>query len=95
MARQFGAYLINVGLGNIGLNMPIESALVILVPEAEVLVESFRLQHDPSAALTLLDNESGRWQVRRRFSLDTDEGTRKLALDCSPLTLFAGRQPFN
>jgi len=33
------------------LNMPIESALVILVPEAEVLVESFRMQHDPSAAL--------------------------------------------
>jgi len=31
--------------------MPIESALVILVPEAEVLVESFRIQHDPSAAL--------------------------------------------
>jgi 2'-5' RNA ligase len=51
LARLFGAYLINVGLGNTGLNMPIESALVILVPEAEVLVESFRLQHDPSAAL--------------------------------------------
>jgi 2'-5' RNA ligase len=31
--------------------MPIESALVILIPEAEVLVESFRIQYDPSAAL--------------------------------------------
>jgi len=33
------------------MNMPVESALVILIPEAEVLVESFRRQHDPSAAL--------------------------------------------
>ena len=31
--------------------MPIESALVILIPEAEVLVESFRNQYDPSATL--------------------------------------------
>lgn len=30
--------------------MPIESALVVLIPEAEVLVEKFRLQYDPSAA---------------------------------------------
>ena len=29
---------------------PFESALAILVPEAESLVERFRLQHDPSAA---------------------------------------------
>jgi 2'-5' RNA ligase len=33
------------------MNMPIESALVILVPEAEALVESFRNQYDPSAAV--------------------------------------------
>src|SRR6266567_1062621 len=33
------------------MNTPVESALVILIPEAEVLVESFRRQHDPSAAL--------------------------------------------
>ena len=31
--------------------MPLESALVVLVPEAEVLVESFRNRYDPSAAL--------------------------------------------
>ena len=31
--------------------MPIESALVILIPEVEVLVESFRNRYDPSAAL--------------------------------------------
>jgi 2'-5' RNA ligase len=31
--------------------MPFESALVVLVPEAEALVERFRLQHDPSAAI--------------------------------------------
>jgi len=31
--------------------MPLESALVVLIPEAEVLVESFRNQFDPSAAL--------------------------------------------
>ena len=29
----------------------VESALVVLVPEAETLVESFRLRYDPSAAL--------------------------------------------
>lgn len=33
------------------MNMPVESALVILVPEAEALVESFRNQYDPSAAV--------------------------------------------
>jgi 2'-5' RNA ligase len=31
--------------------MPIESALVILIPEAEVLVKSFRNRYDPQAAL--------------------------------------------
>jgi len=31
--------------------MPIESALVILIPEAEVLVGSFRNRYDPPAAL--------------------------------------------
>jgi 2'-5' RNA ligase len=31
--------------------MPIESALVVLIPEAEVLVKSFRNQYDPSATL--------------------------------------------
>lgn len=30
--------------------MPIESALVVLVPEAEVVVESIRRKYDPSAA---------------------------------------------
>ncbi len=30
---------------------PIESALVVLVPEAEVLVKPFRNRHDPSAAI--------------------------------------------
>lgn len=30
---------------------PLESALVILVPEAEVLVKPFRDRHDPSAAI--------------------------------------------
>ncbi len=30
--------------------IPFESALAVLVPEAESLVERFRLQHDPSAA---------------------------------------------
>jgi 2'-5' RNA ligase len=33
------------------MNMPTESALVILIPEAEVLVESYRNQYDPSAAV--------------------------------------------
>ena len=33
------------------MNMPLESALVILVPEVEPLVESFRIQYDPSAAV--------------------------------------------
>jgi len=33
------------------MNMPLESALVVLVPEAEPLVESFRIQYDPSAAM--------------------------------------------
>jgi 2'-5' RNA ligase len=33
------------------MNMPIESALIALIPEAEVLVERFRNQYDPSAAL--------------------------------------------
>ena len=31
--------------------MPSESALVVLIPEAEALVESFREQYDPSALL--------------------------------------------
>ena len=30
---------------------PIESALVVLVPDAEVLVKPFRDRHDPSAAI--------------------------------------------
>lgn len=30
---------------------PLESALLVLVPEAEVLVESFRRRYDPAAAL--------------------------------------------
>jgi 2'-5' RNA ligase len=30
--------------------MPIESALVVLIPEAESLVESFRMRYDPCAA---------------------------------------------
>ena len=33
--------------------MPAESALVVLIPEAEVAVESFRKRFDPSAALGL------------------------------------------
>ncbi len=33
------------------MNLPVESALVILVPEVESLVESFRNQYDPSAAI--------------------------------------------
>jgi 2'-5' RNA ligase len=33
------------------MNMPAESALVILVPEAESLVGDFRKQYDPSAAV--------------------------------------------
>lgn len=33
------------------MNIPVESALVISIPEAEPLVESFRNQYDPSAAL--------------------------------------------
>ena len=33
------------------MNTPLESALVAVIPEAEVLVESFRNQYDPSAAL--------------------------------------------
>jgi 2'-5' RNA ligase len=33
------------------MNLPVESALVIPIPEAEPLVASFRNQHDPSAAL--------------------------------------------
>jgi 2'-5' RNA ligase len=33
------------------LQSSVEAALVILVPEVELLVGSFRLQHDPSAAL--------------------------------------------
>ncbi len=31
--------------------MPFESALVVLIPEVESLVKSFRVQYDPSAAL--------------------------------------------
>jgi 2'-5' RNA ligase len=33
--------------------MTIESALVVLIPEADVLLESFRTQHDPSASGSL------------------------------------------
>ena len=33
------------------MNLPIESALVTLIPEAEVLVERFRNQYDPAAAI--------------------------------------------
>jgi len=33
------------------MNAPFESALVVLIPEAEDLVENFRNQYDPSAAL--------------------------------------------
>ena len=31
--------------------MPIESALVVLIPEVESLVETFRLRYDPTAAI--------------------------------------------
>jgi 2'-5' RNA ligase len=31
--------------------MPVESALVVLIPEVESLVENFRLRYDPSAAI--------------------------------------------
>ncbi len=67
--------------------MPIESALVVLIPEAEDLVRSFRNQFDPSAAAGVPAHVSIVYPFKPPFELTTE---MIAALD----ELFSNTSPF-